>query len=107
MPANRGGQYCVNGYRPLRRDREARRSPSRRGDCHDHARAASRWSRLETGGLDVGEQPVFAGLADVLTSVADYVGCHNPERQHSSSGYQAPYHAHQQLLQLNALPCPA
>ena len=89
--SDRGGQYCGNAYRKL---------------LHDH-QAESLWSRLKTEVLELRERPVFADLADAQTSVADYFDYYNHERLHSSIGYQPPYHTHQQLLQLNALNCPA
>ncbi|RZJ85969.1 MAG: hypothetical protein EOO60_14080, partial [Hymenobacter sp.] len=46
-------------------------------------------------------------LADAQASVADYFDYYNHERLHASIDYQVPYHTHQQLLQLNALNCPA
>jgi putative transposase len=65
------------------------------------------WSRLKTEVLEVRERPVFADLADAQASIADYFDYYNHERLHSSIVYQTPYHTHQQLLQLNALNCPA
>ena len=105
--SDRGGQYCGNAYRQLLHDHEALRSQSRRGECYDNAQAESLWSRLKTEVLEVRERPVFADLADTQTSVADYFDYYNHERLHSSIDYQTPYHAHQQLLQLNTLNCPA
>ncbi len=105
--SDRGGQYCGNAYRQLLHDHEALRSQSRRGDCYDNAQAESLWSRLKTEVLEVRERPVFADLADAQRSVAEYFDYYNHERLHSSIDYQIPYHAHQQLLQLNALNCPA
>ncbi|SET98743.1 IS3 family transposase [Hymenobacter actinosclerus] len=105
--SDRGGQYCGNVYRQLLHDHHAVRSQSRRGDCYDNAQAESLWSRLKTEVLEVRERPVFANLADAQRSVADYFDYYNHERLHSSIDYQTPYHAHQQLLQLNALNCPA
>ena len=57
--------------------------------------------------LELREWPVFADLADAQASVADYVDYYNHDRLHSSTGYQTPYSAHQQLLQTTALNCPA
>ncbi|RZK24810.1 MAG: IS3 family transposase, partial [Hymenobacter sp.] len=105
--SDRGGQYCGNVYRQLLRDHEALRSQSRRGDCYDNAQAESLWSRLKTEVLEGRERPVFADLADAQASVADYFDYYKHERLHSSIDYQTPYHTHQQLLQLNALNCPA
>ena len=105
--SDRGGQYCGKVYRKLLHDHEALRSQSRRGDCYDNAQAESLWSRLKTEVLELRERPVFADLADAQTSVADYFDYYNHERLHSSIGYQVPYPTHQQLLQLNALNCPA
>jgi len=105
--SDRGGQYCGNAYRKLLHDHEALRSQSRRGDCYDNAQAESLWSRLKMEVLEVRERPVFADLADAQASVADYFDYYNYERLHSSIDYQIPYHTHQQLLQLNALNCPA
>jgi len=105
--ADRGRQYCGNAYRKLLHDHEALRSQSRRGDCYDNAQAESLWSRLKTEVLEVRERPVFADLADVKASVADYFDYYNHERPHSSSDYQTPYHTHQQLLKFGALNCPA
>jgi putative transposase len=105
--SDRGGQYCGNGYRRLLHDHQAVRSQSRRGDCYDNAQAESLWSRLKTEVLQVRERPVFADLADAQASVADYFDYYNHERIHSSIDYQTPYHTHQQLLQINALNCPA
>ncbi|NVO86797.1 IS3 family transposase [Hymenobacter sp. P5252] len=102
--SDRGGQYCGNAYRQLLHDHEALRSQSRRGDCYDNAQAESLWSRLKT---EVLERPVFADLADAQRSVADYFDYYNHERLHSSIDYHTPYYAHQQLLPLNALNCPA
>jgi len=105
--SDRGGQYCGNAYRQLLHDHEALRSQSRRGDCYDNAQAESLWSRLKTEVLELRERPVFADLADAQASVADYFDYYNHERLHSSIDYQTPYYTHQQLLQLNALNCPA
>ncbi len=105
--SDRGGQYCGNAYRKLLYDHQAVRSQSRRGDCYDNAQAESLWSRLKTEVLEIRERPVFADLADAQVSVANYFDYYNHERLHSSIGYQLPYHTHQQLLQLNALNCPA
>ncbi|WP_223654376.1 IS3 family transposase [Hymenobacter psoromatis] len=105
--SDRGGQYCGNAYRQLLHDHQAVRSQSRRGDCYDNAQAESLWSRLKTEVLEVRERPVFADLADAQASVAEYFDYYNHERLHSSINYQTPYHTHQQLLQLNALNCPA
>jgi len=105
--SDRGGQYCGNAYRALLHERGAVRSQSRRGDCYDNAQAESLWSRLKTEVLELRERPVFTDLVDAQTSVADYFDYYNHERLHSSIDYQTPYHTHQQLLQLNALNCPA
>ena len=105
--SDRGGQYCGKAYRQLLHDHQALRSQSRRGDCYDNAQAESLWSRLKTEVLEVRERPVFADLADAQASVAAYFDYYNHERLHSSINYQTPYHTHQQLLQLNALNCPA
>ena len=105
--SDRGGQYGGNAYRKLLHDHGAVRSQSRRGDCYDNAQAESLWSRLKTEVLEVRERPVFADLADAQASVADYFDYYNHERLHSSINYQTPYHTHQQLLQTNALNCPA
>ena len=105
--SDRGGQYCGNAYRKLLHDHQAVRSQSRRGDCYDNAQAESLWSRLKTEVLEVRERPVFADLADAQASVAEYFDYYNHERLHSSIDYQTPYYTHQQLLQLNALNCPA
>ena len=89
--SDRGGHYYGNAYRKL---------------LHDH-QAESLWSRLKTEVLELRERPVFADLADAQASVADYFDYYNHERLHSSIDYQTPYYTHQQLLQLNALNCPA
>ena len=49
--------------------------------------------------LELREWPVFADLADAQVSVEDYFDYYNHDRLHASIGYQAPYRAHQQLLQ--------
>jgi putative transposase len=105
--SDRGGQYCGKAYRQLLHDHQALRSQSRRGDCYDNAQAESLWSRFKTEVLELRERPVFADLADAQLSVAEYFDYYNHERLHSSIGYQMPYIAHQQLLPLNALNCPA
>ena len=105
--SDRGGQYCGNGYCKLLHDHQALRSQSRRGDCYDNAQTESLWSRLKTEVLEPRERPVFVDLADAQASVADYFDYYNHVRLHSSIDYQTPYHAHQQLLQLNTLFCPA
>lgn len=105
--SDRGGQYCGNAYRQLLHDHGAVRSQSRRGDCYDNAQAESLWSRLKTEVLELRERPVFADLSDAQRSVADYFDYYNHERLHSSIDYQTPYLTHQQLLQANALNCPA
>jgi len=105
--SDRGGQYCGNAYRQLLHEHQGLRSQSRRGDCYDNAQAESLWSRLKTEVLEGRERPVFADLADAQRSVADYFDYYNHERLHSSIDYQTPYYTHQQLLQLNALNCPA
>ena len=105
--SDRGRQYRGKVYRKLLHDHHAVRSQSRRGDCYDNAQAESLWSRLKTEVLELRERPVFADLADAQASVADYFDYYNHERLHSSIDYQTPYHAHQQLLQLNVLNCPA
>ncbi|WP_369073202.1 integrase core domain-containing protein [Hymenobacter coccineus] len=46
-------------------------------------------------------------MTDAQASVDEYFDYYNHERLHSSLDYQLPYLAHQQLLQLNALNCPA
>jgi transposase InsO family protein len=105
--SDRGGQYCGNIYRKLLHDHQSVRSQSRRGDCYDNAQAESLWSRLKTEVLELRERPVFTDLTDARLSVTDYFDYYNHERLHSSIDYQTPYHTHQQLLQLNALNCPA
>ncbi|QNH64235.1 IS3 family transposase [Hymenobacter sediminicola] len=105
--SDRGGQYCGKAYRQLLHEHQALRSQSRRGDCYDNAQAESLWSRLKTEVLEVRERPVFADLAEAQRSVAEYFDYYNHERLHSSIDYQTPYHAHQQLLPLNTLNCPA
>jgi len=105
--SERGGQYCGKVYGKLLHDHHALRSQSRRGDCHDNAQTESLWARLKTEVFELRERPVFADLADAQASVADYLDYYNHERLHSSIDYQAPYHTHQQPLQLNALNCPA
>ena len=95
--SDRGGQYCGNAYRELLHDHQAFRSQSRRGDCYDNAQAESLWSRLKTEVLELRERPVFADVADVQASVAEYFDYYNHERLHSSIDYQTPYYAHQQL----------
>ncbi|WP_375434943.1 transposase [uncultured Hymenobacter sp.] len=105
--SDRGGPYFGNQYRALLHRPQAVRSQSRRGECYDNAQAESRWSRLKTEELERREWPVFADLADAQASVADYFDYYNYERLHSSIGYQRPYLAHQQLLSLTTLNCPA
>ena len=110
--SDRGGQYCGNAYRKLLHDHQAVRSQRRRGDGYDNAlsgttQAESLWSRLKTEVLEIRERPVFADLADAQRSVAEYFDYYNHERLHSSIDYQTPYLAHQHLLQLSALNCPA
>ena len=105
--SDRGGQYCSKAYRALLHDHQAVRSQSRRGDCYDNAQAESLWSRLKTEVLELRERPVFADLADARTSIADYFDYYNYARLHSSINYQTPYLAHQQVLQLSILNCPA
>ncbi|SMB81170.1 conserved hypothetical protein [Hymenobacter roseosalivarius DSM 11622] len=83
------------------------RSQSLHGDCYDNAQAESLWSRLKTEELEARDWPVFADLADAQASVAEYFDYYNHERLRSSIDYQTPYYTHQQLLQLNALNCPA
>ena len=107
MHSDRGGQCCGNTYCQLLHDRQALRSQSRHGDCYDNAQAESLWSRLKSEVLEVRERPVFADLADAQRSVADYFDYYNHERLPSDIDYQMPYRAHQQLLQLNPLNCPA
>ena len=105
--SDRGGQFCGNAYRQLLHDHKVVRSQSRRGDCYDNAQAESLWSRLKTEVLELRERPIFTDLADAQTSVANYFDYYNYERLHSSIEYQAPYHTHQQLLQISTLNCPA
>jgi len=105
--SDRGGQYGSNFYRQLLHEHGAVRSQSRRGDCYDNAQAESLWSRLKTEVLELRERPVFVDLPDAQARVADYFNYYNHERLHSSIDYQTPYLAHQQLLSLNALNCPA
>ena len=110
--SDRGGQYGGNAYRALLHRHEALRSHSRRGGCYDNAlpgttQAESLWSRLKTEEPERRKWPVFADLADAQASVADYFDYNNHERLHPSIDYQAPYHTHQQLLQLGILNCPA
>ncbi len=107
VDSDRGGPYGGNASRKLVHDHQAVRSQSRRGDCYDNAQAESRWSRLKTEVLEVRERPFFADLADAQASVADYFDYYTHERLHSSIDYQTPYHAHQQLLPLSTLNCPA
>ncbi|AWM31585.1 hypothetical protein DDQ68_01535 [Hymenobacter nivis] len=102
-----GSIVATSVYRQLLHDHQALRSQSRRGDCDDNAQAESLWSRLKTEVLELRERPVFADLADAQASVAIYFDYYNHERLHSSIAYQLPYHTHQQILQLNALNCPA
>ena len=105
--SDRGGQYCGNAYRALLHQHGAVRSQSRCGDCYDNAQAESLWSRLKTEVLEGREWPVFADLANAQASIADYFDYYNHDRLHSSIGYQTPYRAHQQSLQITALNCPA
>lgn len=49
---------------------------------------------------------MFANLADAQASITDYSDYYNHDRPHSSIGYQTPYYAHQQFLQITALNCP-
>ena len=105
--SDRGGQYCGKVYRALLHEHQAVRSQSRRGDCYDNAQAESLWSRLKTEVLELRERPVFVDLVDARTGIADYFDYYNHERLHSSIDYQTPYPAHQQLLPLSALNCPA
>jgi putative transposase len=48
------------------------------------------WSRLKTKVLKVRERAVFADLADIHASVAEYFDYHNHECLHSSIDYQTP-----------------
>jgi len=57
--------------------------------------------------LELREWPVFADLADAQASIADYFNYYNHNRLHSSSGYQTPYCAQQQLLQTTVQNCSA
>ncbi|WP_375436386.1 integrase core domain-containing protein [uncultured Hymenobacter sp.] len=82
------------------------RSQSCRGECYDNAQAESLWFRLKTEVLEVRERAVFADLADVQASVAEYFEYYNHERLHSSIDYWMSYLAHQQFLQLSVLNCP-
>jgi len=74
----------------------------------DHLSAVSRRASQKTEVLELRKRPVFAGLADAQTSVDDYYyDYYNHEKLHASIDYQTPCHTHQQLLQPNALNCPA
>ena len=90
------GVFCFSVYRRLLFKQ-----------IHDNVQAESLWSRLKTEVLEVRERTLFADLVDAQRSVADYFDYYSHERLHSSIDYQTPYHTHQQLLQLNALNCPA
>lgn len=105
--ADRGGQYCANGYRALLHAHGCQWSQSRRGECYDNAQAESLWSRLKTEELEARDWPVFADLADAQASVAAYFDYYNHERRHSSIGYLTPYQFHQQCLANNTQLCPA
>lgn len=110
--SGRGGQYGGNACRAPLHQHGAVRSQSRRGECDDNTlpgttQAESRWSRLKTEVLELHEWAVFADLADVQASIAEYVDYCNHDRLHSSIGCQTPYLTHQQTLKTAALNCPA
>ena len=52
------------------------------------------WSRLKTEELEARDWPIFTNLADAQASVANYFNYYNPERVHSSIGYNKPYQSH-------------
>ena len=110
--SDRGGQYYGKAYRALLHPHGARRSQSRPGDCYENAlpgttQAESLWSRFKTEEIERCEWPVLADLADAQAGADIYFDPYNYDRLHSSIGYHAPYHAHQQLLPIPALNCPA
>ena len=70
--SDRSGQYVGNTYKALFKGAKAQRSRSRWGDYYDNAQAESRWSRLKTEKLKAHDRPVFADLAAVQVSGADY-----------------------------------
>ncbi|WP_162550137.1 hypothetical protein [Hymenobacter nivis] len=77
--SDRGGQYSGNACRALLHQYGAVRSQSRRGECDDNAlpgttQAESHWPRLKTEVLELRERAIFADLADVQASIAEYVG---------------------------------
>ena len=55
---------------------------------------------METEVLELHDWPLFADLADAQASVAGYFDYDNHKRPHSSTGYQTPYSAHQQIFNL-------
>jgi transposase InsO family protein len=96
--SDRGATYASAAYQALVMRAGGRVSMSRAGDCWDNAVVESFFATLEHELLASGR---FATLSAVTRALTDWIdGWYNPERLHSSLGYQAPLVYEQELRRL-------
>lgn len=84
--SDRGGQYAGHGYRGVLRRAGMVQSMSRTADCYDNATMESCFGTLKTELELTG----YAGHAEAVRELRDYVSYYNRERLHSSLGYVTP-----------------
>jgi transposase InsO family protein len=83
---DRGGQYAGKRYRAVLRRAGVQQSMSAAGNCYDNAFMESCFGTLKTE-LELVE---YAGDAEALREISEYVRYYNEERRHSSLGYVSP-----------------
>ena len=84
--SDRGGQYAGKRYRAVLRRAGVQQSMSAAGDCYDNAFMESCFGTLKTEL----ELVAYAGDAEALREISEYVRYYNEERRHSSLGYVSP-----------------
>jgi transposase InsO family protein len=90
---DRGGQYAGKRYRAMLRRAGMPQSMSAAGNCYDNAFMESCFGTVKT---ELGEAE-YAGDAEALREIREYIRYYNVERRHSSLGYVSPVEFESQL----------
>jgi putative transposase len=83
---DRGGQYAGKRYRDVLRRAEMRQSMNAAESCYDNAFMESCFGTVKTE-LELVE---YAGGAEAIRELSEYIRYYNVERRHSSLGYVSP-----------------
>jgi len=86
--SDQGCQYTAVGFGKRCEDADVRPSMGSVGDCYDNAMCESFFATLE---CELIERESFSDKSEARLSVFEYIeGWYNPDRLHSSLGYQSP-----------------